>query len=133
MKKKRTISVRHPQLVGFRNSLREIISLAECVEYGRLLDEENGLDHIYSETDGKRVKELLDKQSKLDAAMDKSICVCSLCGSRTSNMTFNTSSEGWFCVKCYEKAREFYKRKAREGEIWYGEDFYKTPSTEWWP
>jgi len=92
-----------------------------------------GTNHIYSETDGKRVKELLDKQDKLATAWNKSLCVCSLCGSRTSDMTFNTDSKGWFYVKCYEKARRFYKRKAKEGEIWFGEDFHKTPSTEWWP
>ena len=133
MKKKRTISVSHPQLVKFRNALREIISAAECVEYGKLLDRQDGLRPTESEADGERVRELSDKQSKLDTAMDKSICVCSLCGSRTSNMTFNPYMVGWFCVKCYEKSHRFYKRKAKEGEIWNSENYLHTPSTEWWP
>jgi len=133
MKKKRTISISHPQLVRFRNALREVISTAELVEEERLLDEENGLDHIYSETDGKQVKELLDKQDKLATAWNKSLCVCSLCGSRTSNMTFNPYMEEWFCVDCYEKNQEFYKTEARNGQIWNSENYTRTPSTEWWP
>ena len=133
MKKKRTISVQHPQLVKFRNFLREVISIAEDVEIGKILDEGRGLRPIESEADGKLVRELSDKRNKLDAAMDRSICVCSLCGSRTSDMTFNPYMEGWFCVNCYEKSRRFYRRKAKEGEIWNSENYLRTPSTEWWP
>lgn len=133
MKEKKTISVRYPQLERLRNALREAISTAKHVEMRRLLDEENGLDHIYSETDGKRVKELLNKQDMLATAWNKSLCVCSLCGSRTSNMTFNPYMEEWFCVDCYGKNQEFYKAEARKGQIWNSENYVRTPSTEWWP
>ena len=133
MKKKRTISVRHPQLVRFRNALREAIFRARLVELRRLREKKKGLDHLYSEADGKLVRDLSDKRSELEAAWNKSLCVCSLCGSRTSDMTFNPYMEGWFCVKCYEKSRRFYKRKAKEGEIWNSENYLRTPSTEWWP
>ncbi len=133
MRKKRTISVRHPQLVRFRNALREVISTAKRVETRKLLDEGKGLRPTESEADGKRVWELSDKQSKLAYAWDSSICVCVLCGSRTCDMTFNSHMKEWFCVKCYEKYHRFYERKAKEGELWYGEDFPHTPSSEWWP
>ena len=99
----------------------------------KLLNEGKGLRPTESGADLEKRKILSDKQSKLRTAWDKSICSCDLCGSRTSDMTFNPSSKGWFCVKCYEKARRFYKRKAKEGELWHGEDYPHTPSTEWWP
>lgn len=133
MRKKRTISVRHPQLVRFRNALRKAISTAELVEENRLLDEEGGLDHIYSEADRKRVRELSDMQDKLAAAWNKSLCVCSLCGSRTSDMMFNPYMKEWFCVDCYLKNHEFYKTEARKGQIWNSEDYPHAPSTKWWP
>jgi len=133
MRKKRTISIHHPQLVRFRNALREVISTAELVELRRLREGQEGLDPIYSKKDGKRVRDLSDKWQKLETAWKKSLCTCSLCGSRTSNMTFNTCLEGWFCVDCYEKNHEFYKTKAREGEIWNDESVNHVPSTKWWP
>ncbi len=133
MKKKRTISVMHPQLVRFRNALREVISTAESVEMGSLLNEGKDLEPTESKSDLEQVKILSDKRDKLRTAWDKSICTCSLCGSRASNMTFNPYMEEWFCVKCYEKNQEFYKAEAKKGEIWYGEGFHKTPSTKWWP
>ena len=133
MRKKRTISVRHPQLVRFRNFLREVLSTAESVEYGRLLDESKDLRPTISEVDGDKMHELSDKQNKLASAWDKSLCVCSLCGSRTSDMTFNPFMEEWFCVDCYEKNKKFYKAEASKGQIWNSENYAHTPSTKWWP
>jgi len=133
MNKKRTISIRHPQLIKFRNTLREVISTAEDVELGKLLDEGKGLKPTESDADGKRVRDISDKWQKLETAWKKSLCTCSLCGSRSSNMTFNTHFKAWFCVTCYKEHQKFYDTKAREGEIWNAEDVYRTPSTEWWP
>lgn len=133
MREKRTISVRHPQLVRFRNALREVLSTAKSIEYRRLLDEGRGLRPTVSEGDAEKRGELSDKQHRLETAWNKSLCVCSLCGSRTSNMTFNPYMEEWFCVDCYEKNQEFYKAEAREGQIWNSENYARTPSTEWWP
>ena len=116
MREKRTISVRHPQLIRFRNALREVLSTAKSIEYRRLLDEGKGLKPTESEADWK-----------------KSLCTCPLCGSRTSDMTFNPYMEKWFCVDCYEKNQKFYKAEARKGQIWNSENYARTPSTEWWP
>ena len=125
--------MRHPQLIRFRNVLREVISTAELVEEDKLLNESKGLKPTESIADLEKRKILSDKQDKLAAAWDKSLCICSLCGSRTSDMTFNAYIEGWFCVKCYEEHQEFYEDKAIEGEIWHDETVSRTPSTEWWP
>lgn len=133
MKKKRTISVSHPQLVRFRNALREVVFRARLVEMGRLFDEGKGLRPAESRADLEKRKILSDKQDKLRTAWNKSLCSCSLCGSRTSDMMFNPFMEEWFCVKCYKEHQKFYETKAREREIWYGENALRTPSTEWWP
>lgn len=133
MRKNRTISIRLPQLVRFRNALREVLSTAESVEYGRLLDESKGLEPTESRADLEQMKILSDKQSKLRASWDKSLCVCSLCGSRTSDMTFNPFMEEWFCFDCYEKNKDFYKAEVSKGQIWNSENYARTPSTKWWP
>ena len=98
---------------------------------GTLLDEGKGLEPTESRADMEKIKILSDKQDKLRTAWKASICTCSLCGSRTSNMTFNPHMEAWFCVKCYKEHQEFYDIKAREGEIW--NTVNGAPSTKWWP
>lgn len=133
MNKKRTISIRHPQLVRFRNSLREVIFRAKLVELRRLRKKGSDLEPTESNADLKQMKVLSDKRSGLERAWKNSLCTCSLCGSRTSDMTFNICLDGWFCVDCYEKNHEFYKTKAREGEIWNDESVNHVPSTKWWP
>ena len=54
-------------------------------------------------------------------------------GKWTSDMTFNPYMEGWFCVTCYQKNQEFYKTKAKKGQMWNSENYARTPSTKWWP
>ena len=131
MNKKRTISVKHPQLVRFRNALREVIFKAKHVEVMKLIDAQKGLRPTESDLDGERVKDLSDKVDKLSTAWKKSICTCSSCGSRTRDMTFNPNGKFWFCSECYQHNHEFYKKKAEEGEIWHDES--GEPSTKWYP
>ncbi len=128
MNKKRTISIKNPRLQRIRNSLRYIILEAATEEISRLIRERRklNLDH-----DKERFRILTDKTDKLRTARDKSICVCSICGSRTSDMTFNLDAESWYCVKCYQERHEFYIEKARQGEIW--KDGAGRPSTTWFP
>lgn len=108
MNKKRTISIRHPQLVRFRNALREVISTAKLVELRKIRGEKKGLEPTESNVDLKQLKILSDKRHRLEAAWKKSLCTCPLCGSRTSDMTFNPYVKKWFCVNCYKKNHEFY-------------------------
>jgi len=133
MNKKRTISIRHPQLVKFRNALREVIFRVKLVELRKIREDGKDLEPTESNADLKQMKVLSDKRSKLERVWKKSLCTCSLCGSRTSNMTFNPYMEEWFCVDCYGKNQEFYKAEARKGQIWNSENYAHTPSTEWWP
>lgn len=133
MNKKRTITIRHPQLAKFRNTLREIIFRATLVEFRTIRKNKKGLVPIEGDIDLKQMKDLSNKRDKLDTAWKKSICTCSLCGSRTSDMTFNTYFGMWFCLECYEKSQEFYRKKTREGEIWTDNSASHVPSTRWWP
>ena len=116
MKKKRTISITNPKLRKIRNSLREIISKATIDELGRIIQENTKkskkyVDSNYSEKWGIEVKKLSDRRDKVDTALDNSICICPVCKSRTSDMTFNPYLKAWFCVECYEKNRDFYVRR----------------------
>lgn len=106
MKKKRTIMIRDPLLRKIRNALREIISNAANEEYRRLIKEKERVD-VYSDKN----QELEINLDRLDTARKNSICVCPVCGSRTSDMTFNPHLKAWFCVDCYEKNRQFYVKR----------------------
>jgi hypothetical protein len=119
--------------VRFRNALREVLITAETVEYGRLLDKQEDLEPTESKADLERMGELSDRQSRLNRAWKNSICTCSICGSRTSDMTYNIFLSKWFSVDCYKKSQEFYKKKRSEGEIWYDESVNRVPSYKWWP
>jgi rubredoxin len=53
---------------------------------------------------------------KIDAlwsAVDKSICKCPVCGTETSDMTFNPYDMTWYCPKCYSKNQTFYKKRGK--------------------
>ena len=97
----------------------------------KLIDAQKGLRPTEIASDGDRIRNLSDKRDKLDTAWKKSICMCPSCGSRTSDMTFNPNGEHWFCATCYQKYHDFYKKRARVGEIW--SDGNGEPSTEWYP
>ncbi len=108
MKKKRTISITNPKLRKIRDSLREIISKASDSYERELIKERDGLR---LEEDKEKIKVLGDKIDKIYTAWKNSICVCPVCGSRTSDMTFNPHLKAWFCVDCYEKNRQFYVKR----------------------
>ncbi len=136
MNKKRTISIKDPRLQRIRNSLRYIILEATTKEISRMMKERR---EIFKKLqNNSKIKglyekklELIDNIDKLRTARDKSICVCPICGSRTSDMTFNPANESWFCVKCYQERHEFYIKRARQGEIW--KDGGGRSSTTWFP
>jgi len=108
MKKKRTISITNPKLRVIRNTLREIISRASDSIERELIQER---DNLCLEKDEERIRFLSDKIDKLSYVWKNSICVCPVCGSRTSDMTFNPHLKAWFCVDCYEKNRQFYVKR----------------------
>lgn len=106
VKKKRTISIKDFRIRKLRDSLRYILSEALISETGKLVREKAKTD-----IDDRSRPILADKIDKLNTSWKKSICVCPVCGSRTSDMTFNPYDEYWYCTKCYEENHEFYKKR----------------------
>lgn len=60
---------------------------------------------------------LVDMIDSLNTAWKKSICVCPVCGSQTSDMTYNPVEEKWFCVRCYKENQAFYVKRG-EGYLY---------------
>lgn len=116
MKKKRTISITNPKLRRFRDSLRGIVSKVVIEEIGNTIKQKGEIiKELQQNSENnilyKKKLELINKRDKLDTAWKNSICVCPVCGSRTSDMTFNPHLKAWFCVDCYEKNRQFYIKR----------------------
>jgi hypothetical protein len=99
VKKKKTIVIKNPKLRKARNNLRYIISEAVISKWVEL------------DQNGEKIRSLADKRDKLDTAWKKSICVCPVCGSRTSDMTFNPYDKYWYCVKCYGENQGFFRER----------------------
>lgn len=108
VKKKRTIMIKNPRLRKVRDSLREIISKASEYYEGELIQEKANLS---IETDKEKIKILASKRDQIHTALNNSICICPVCKSHTSDMTFNPYLKAWFCIDCYEKNRDFYIRR----------------------
>lgn len=104
VKRKKTIVIKNPKLKKVRDNLRYVLSEALIAETGKLVREKAKTD-----INDKNRPLLADKRDKLDTAWKKSICVCPLCGSRTSDMTYNPYDNYWYCVKCYGENQEFFR------------------------
>ena len=100
--------IENPKLKKIRDNLRYIISEAVISKRGELIRKEAGLN---LNQDKDQIRFLSDKIDKLYTSWKKSICVCPVCGSRTSDMTFNPHDEYWYCTKCYGQNQEFYKKR----------------------
>jgi len=81
---------------------------AVIAERGVLIREESELN---LDKDREKIKYLSDKIDQLFTSWKKSICICPVCGSRTSDMTFNPFDKYWYCTKCYEENHEFFKSR----------------------
>ncbi len=99
---------KNPELRKIRDSLREIITRASYSYESKLIEEKANLS---IEEDREKYKVLADKRDKIHTALNNSICICPVCKSRTSDMTFNPYLKAWFCVKCYEKNKQFYIKR----------------------
>jgi len=91
-----------------RDNLRYILSEALINETGDLIRKKSKLNLDQS---GDQIKILADKIDRLDTSWNKSICVCPVCSSRTSDMTFNPYDEYWYCTKCYGGNQKFFKKR----------------------
>ncbi|MFW9879240.1 MAG: hypothetical protein ACFFG0_39680 [Candidatus Thorarchaeota archaeon] len=88
--------------------MRYIFSEAVISKRGELIRKESKLNLEQNED---QIILLSDKIDQLDTFWKKSIFVCPVCGSRTSDMTFNPYDEYWYCTKCYGENQEFYKKR----------------------
>ncbi|MBD3213469.1 MAG: hypothetical protein GF311_12750 [Candidatus Lokiarchaeota archaeon] len=52
---------------------------------------------------------LVRKEQDLQRALDASTCICSICGSKTSDMMLNPFHKEWYCISCYKRRQEYYK------------------------
>ena len=112
VKKKKTISIKDPRLRNIRDSLRYAITE---VESGLIRDFMARKFKIPSGDE--RCAIWVDRIDMLETAWKNSICVCSVCGSQTSDMTYNPVEEKWFCVRCYEENQAFYIKRG-EGYLY---------------
>ena len=98
--------IKDPKTRKMRDNLRYILSEALINERGNLIHKKSKTD-----IDDKNRPILADKIDKLYTSWKKSICVCPVCGSRTSDMTFNPYDEYWYCTKCYGENQKFFKKR----------------------
>ena len=112
VKKKKTISIKDPKLRNIRDSLRYILFQ---VRIG-LVEDFMARESRISLGDERRAM-WADRIDALRTAWQDSICVCPVCGSRTSDMTYNPVEEKWFCVRCYEENKAFYIKRG-EGYLY---------------
>ena len=119
MKKKRTISIKNPQLRKIRNNFRnlwkewahqltiQLHSREEEVYY-------NESGKFKSEITGEeieRVRNISGKLSEIRNLVDKSICKCRRCVRTDQDMTYNPRDGAWYCVECYEEMRRWTAKK----------------------
>jgi len=108
MNKKRTIRIERECLRTIRNNLRKVI-LKAVLDKKRILREETSQ---YEVGDERRIP-LIRQEDALWSAVDESICKCPVCGTETSDMTFNPYDKAWYCPECYSKNQAFYKKRGK--------------------
>ena len=108
MNKKRTIIIERDCLRNIRNNLRKVL-LKAVIDKKKKLREESRQYEVGT-------KEMWKVSSKIDAlwsAVDKSIYKCPVCGTESSDMTFNPYDKMWYCPECYSKNQAFYKKRGK--------------------
>ncbi len=111
MKKKRTISLKHPKLQQIRNNLRILFIMATNTQWFHL---HNEIDEIEYDQNGEliffddlaeeqkeRIIELEKGKTELHNLVERSICKCRRCVKTDQDMTYNPNDKSWYCVECY--------------------------------
>lgn len=114
MDRKRTLIVKHPHLRKVRDALRMAIVDAVFKKKKEIRDKERK----YKAGHPKR-KSLISQSQELDHALKASVCMCPICRSQTSDMVFNPILEKWYCIKCYEENRKWYRTHPNSTESRY--------------
>lgn len=98
MKKKRTISIKDPNLRKIRNNLRLVLIKA-------VQDEESKLyKRRFTSKSGGREQEL-------NNLLQNSISKCRRCVSTDKDMTYNPVDGAWYCVDCYDEMKRWTAKK----------------------
>ena len=122
MKKKRTIRITNSRLRKIRNSLREVLHLAESSVTNDLLEQRDNIQkspHFWDENHPqyremrKEVQELASRANELSSAFNSSIVFCPVCMKIDKDMTYNPVLKEWFCIECYEGNRKFEIEQGR--------------------
>ncbi len=111
MKHKKAIEIKDPQLRKIRNNLRLLCVSVVNSRVGDYLDEQGdllALDKMNS-FDLDQYKKINRENEKLKSILNRSICLCPVCQRSDRDMVFNPVTKVWFCVRCYELNREYYK------------------------
>ena len=118
MKKKKRITIRHPNLVNLRNNLRSIIIQAVVNRKKELLDKRRLLWKGKEITPEAREKlRILRKQiDELRRSLRISICECAGCGRSDTDMIFHPRWKAWYCPQSYEASIK-YKPPPHESEF----------------
>jgi hypothetical protein len=116
-KSKRKIVLKNRNLQKIRYALRMvIIRWAHSIESG--LGEKwkeiwwdcNGRQRDPSFAEREHAQVIQAEKQKISRALDKSICICPVCGSAKKDMIFNPKLSIWFCIDCYDNNKRYYKR-----------------------
>ena len=111
VKKKKTISIKDIKLRNIRNTLRYVITE---VESGLIRD---FMPRKFKTSVDDEISIWANRIDELETAWKNSICVCPVCGSLASDMTYNPVEEKWFCVRCYKENQAFYIKRG-EGYLY---------------
>lgn len=124
MKDKRKISVQNSNLRRFRNNLRNIIIEANGVILLKIRGEREEItakgdgSNIYvgslTPKDLKKFRKLQNTHEELGEIVRRSICLCHACNKSDRDMIFNKPYDAWYCVECYDRNKNFYKKVLRE-------------------
>ncbi len=124
MKDKRKISVQNSNLRRFRNNLRNIIFEANVAILLKIREE---MEEITTKSDGsntyidslapkdlKKFRKLQSMHARFSDIGGRSICSCHACGKSDRNMIYNKPYVAWYCIECYDRNKNFYKRVLQE-------------------
>lgn len=118
MKDKRKITVRNLKLQTIRNNLRVILIKANVALLLKIQEEmysiaPNSVRNLAPD-DLKRFRKLQNMHAEFSDIGGRSICSCHACGKSNRNMIYNKPYDAWYCVECYDRNKNFYKKVLQE-------------------
>jgi len=109
MKKKKAITIKNPLLLNLRNNLRNAILDAVYRELDNMIDERQLLmfenHQLRNQTPEEKERErfLFEKETELERSKNQSICECATCSQKNRDMIYNTKTQEWYCLDCYNE------------------------------